>query len=100
MREELQRSREEFPLPDSEDSLGPERVADELTRLTAIHAPRKSSHSTTDPREGATAPDSTPPLVDEHRGGATAPESMWENKGPYGICTSEIEKTPGSTCVP
>ena len=34
LREELQRSREEFPPHDSEDSLGPEHVADELRRLT------------------------------------------------------------------
>ena len=37
LREELQRSRDEFPPHDSEDSLGPEHVADELRRLTAAH---------------------------------------------------------------
>ena len=35
LREELQRSRDELPPHDSEDSLGPEYVADELRRLTA-----------------------------------------------------------------
>ena len=35
LREELQRSRDEFP-PDSEDSLGPEHVAHELRRLVAV----------------------------------------------------------------
>ena len=37
LREELQRSRNEHPLHDSEDSLGAEHVADELRRLTAAH---------------------------------------------------------------
>ena len=35
LREEVKRSRDEFPPHDSEDSLGPELVADELRRLVA-----------------------------------------------------------------
>ena len=39
LREELQRSRNEFPPHDSEhDSSSPEHVADELRRLTAAHS--------------------------------------------------------------
>ena len=36
LREELQRSRDEFPPHDSEDSLGPEHIADELRRLVGF----------------------------------------------------------------
>ena len=46
LREELQRSRDEFPPHDSEDSLGPERVADELRQLTATHTQLTGSAST------------------------------------------------------
>ena len=66
LREELQRSRDEFPPHDSEDSLGPEHVAAELGRLTAAHSQMTGSASTRESREGATAPHST-----------------WENHGPY-----------------
>ena len=66
LREELQRSRDEFPPHDSEDSSGPEHVADELRRLTEAHPQMTSSAST-----------------HESRGGATAPDSIWENHGPY-----------------
>ena len=64
--EELQRSRSEFPPHDSEDSLGPEDVADELRRLTSAHTQTTGSVSTREPR-----------------GGATAPDAAWENHGPY-----------------
>ena len=66
LREELQRSRGEFPPHDPEDSLGPEHVADELRRLTEAHAQMTGSAST-----------------HASRGGATAPDSTWENHGPY-----------------
>ena len=66
LREELQRSRDEFPPHDSEDSLGPEHVADELRRLVAEHPQIAGSASPREPREGATAPD-----------------AAWENHGPY-----------------
>ena len=51
LREELQRSREELPPHDSEDSLGPEYVADELRRLTTAHTQMTGSVSTHEPRE-------------------------------------------------
>ena len=57
LREELQ-SRDELPPHDSEDSLGPEHVADELRRLTAAHPQMTGSASTREPR-GATAPGAT-----------------------------------------
>ena len=57
LREELQRSRDEFPPHDSEDSLGPELVADELRRLAAEHPQISGSASPCEPREGAPAPD-------------------------------------------
>ena len=66
LREELQRSRDEFPPDDSEDFLGPERVADELRRLVAEHPQVEGSASPCEPREGAPAPD-----------------VAWENHGPY-----------------
>ena len=45
LREELQRSRDAFPPHDSEDSLGPEHVADELRRLIEAHAQMTGSAS-------------------------------------------------------
>ena len=66
LREELQISRDEFPPHDSEDSLGPEHVENELRRLTAAHSQMMGTASTREPMEGATAPDST-----------------WENHSPY-----------------
>ena len=66
LREELQRSRDAFPPHDSEDSLGPEHVADELRRLTEAHAQMTGSTS-----------------IQESRGGATAPDPTWDNQGPY-----------------
>ena len=56
----------EVPSPDSEDSLGPEQVVDELRRLTEAHAQMT---------------DSTP--VHDSRGGATAPDAGWDTHGPY-----------------
>ena len=44
LREELP-NREEIPPPDSEDSLGPEQVVDELRRLTEAHAQMTGSTS-------------------------------------------------------
>ena len=66
LRQELQRSRDEFPPHDSEDSFGPEHVADELRRLVAEHPQMTGSVSPRESREGATAPD-----------------AAWENHGPY-----------------
>ena len=66
LHEELQRRIEEFPPHDSEDSLGPEHVADELRRLATQFTPIVES-----------APQHEP------RGGATAPEAFWEDNGPY-----------------
>ena len=65
LREELP-NREEISQPDSEDSLGPEQVADELRRLTEAHAQTTGSTSVHDPR-----------------GGATAPDASWDTQGPY-----------------
>ena len=65
LREELQRSREEIPPHDSEDSLGPEHVADELRRLTEAQAQMTGSIP---PRKSG--------------GGATASYSTWENHDP------------------
>ena len=62
----MQRSINEFPPHDSEDSLGPEYVADELRRLAAELPPGAESAPQRDPRVGA-----------------TAPEAVWENNGPY-----------------
>ena len=56
----------EFPPHDSEDSLGPEHVADELQRLIA---------------EFPLVVESVPQR--ESREGATAPEAFRENSGPY-----------------
>ena len=50
LREELQRSRDEFPPHDSEDALGPERVADELRRLVAEHPQVEGSASPCEPQ--------------------------------------------------
>ena len=66
LHEELQRSINELPPHDSEDSLGPEHVADELRRLAAELPPRAESVPQRDPRVGA-----------------TAPEAVGENNGPY-----------------
>ena len=71
LREELQRSRDEFPPHDSEDSLGPEYVENEQMMGSA---------STREPMEGATAPDST-----------------LENHGPY--AHQVIKKESRSTIV-
>ena len=76
LREELQRSRDAFPPQDSEDSLGPEQVADELRRLTEAHAQMTGSTSFHDSRGGATAPDS---VWDTY--GAYAPQSVRRNRG-------------------
>ena len=55
LNEELLRNRDAFP-PDSEDSLGPEDVADELKRLAATFPPVVDSDPQRESREGATAP--------------------------------------------
>ena len=65
LREELP-NREEISPPDSEDSLGPEQVADELRRLTEAHAQMTGSTS-----------------FHDSRGGATAPDTSWDTHGPY-----------------
>ena len=56
LNEELRRHIDEFPPHDSEDSLGPEHVADELRRLAAEFPPVVDSVPQREPREGATAP--------------------------------------------
>ena len=66
LREEPQRSRNEVPPHDSEDSIGPEHVADELRRLTAAHSQTTGFASTREPW-----------------GGDTAPDAAWENHVPY-----------------
>ena len=66
LREELQRRFDEFPPHDSEDSLGPEHVAEELRRLAIEFALVVESVPQHAPREGA-----------------TAPEAFWENNVPY-----------------
>ena len=66
LREELQRNRDDFPPHDSEGSLGPEHMADELRRLVAEHPSVMGSASPCEAREGA-----------------TAPNADWENHGPY-----------------
>ena len=66
LHEELQRRVDEFPPHDSEDSLGPEHVAEELRRLAAEFPPVVESTLQREPREGA-----------------TAPEAFWETSGPY-----------------
>ena len=71
LREELQRSRDEFPPHDSEDSLGPEHVAESM-----LMSSEGSSRNTHQLIEG-----SAPPR--EPREGATAPDVAWENHGPY-----------------
>ena len=57
---------DETPPHDSEDSLEPEHVADELRRLAAEFPPVVASVPQHEPREGA-----------------TAPEAFWETNGPY-----------------
>ena len=74
-REELP-NREEISQPDSEDSLGPEQVADELRRLTGAHAPMTGSTSFHDPRGGATAPDANWDTHDPY-----APQRPRRNRG-------------------
>ena len=67
LREEVQENRE-IPPHDSEDSLSPERVADELRRLTETRAQAASATPHQGSEEGATAPSSN---------------WDWENRGPY-----------------
>ena len=57
LREELPRDGSEIPPYDSEDSLGPEQVANELRRLTEAHSQMMGTDSIREPREGAPAPD-------------------------------------------
>ena len=78
--EEAQEGQGEIPLHDSEDSLGPERIADELRRLTEAQAQSASATPHHGSEEGATAPNSN-----WTREGATAPDTTWdwENRGPY-----------------
>ena len=66
LNEELRTHIDESPLHDSEDSLGPEHVADELRRLAAEFPPVVDSVSQRESREGA-----------------TAPEAFRESNGPY-----------------
>ena len=70
----------ETPPHDSEDSLSPECVADELMRLAETQAQSVSNAPNQSSEEGATASTST-----WNRQGATAPDSSWdwENRGPY-----------------
>ena len=58
LREELQENREEIPHHESEDSRSPERVADELRRLTETQAQTVSATPHHGSEEGATAPNS------------------------------------------
>ena len=89
LREELQRSKHELPLRDSEDSLGPEHVADELRRLTAAHPQMTGSASTCAPRGGATAPDAT-----RETHGPYAPQRSRRNRGrpvsPDHLCFTQL----------
>ena len=71
--EELRRNIDAFP-PDSEDSLGPEHVADELRRLAAAFPQVVDPVSQRESREGA--------QPQEHFG------KQWP------ICTPKIRKTP------
>ena len=76
---EMQGNRE-TPPHDSEDSLSPERVADELKRLAEAQAQSTSNIPNQSSEEGATASTST-----WNRTGAAAPDSSWdwESRGPY-----------------
>ena len=80
LREELQ-SREAVPPQDSEDSLGPEQVADELRRLTEAHAQMTGSTS-----------------FHDSRGGATAPDAVWDAHGPY--APQRARRSRGRTMAP
>ena len=80
LHEELQRAMDEFPPHDSEDSLGPEHVVDELRRRVADFPPAAGSASQRDPRRG-------------HSPGSNLGKQ-------WSICTSEIKKTPWSISVP
>ena len=55
LREELQRNLDAFP-PDSEDSIGPERVADELRRLAEEFPPVAESREAFTEHSGPYAP--------------------------------------------
>ena len=79
-REEAQESKENAPLPDSEESLDPERVAEELGRLSGTQVLRMVSVSThPESEEGASAPNST-----RNWEGAAAPNAIRDrDHGPY-----------------
>ena len=79
LRDEVQENRE-IPPHDSEDSLSPECVADELRRLTETRAQAASATPHQGSEEGATAPNSA-----WNWEGAAAPNSNWdwESRGPY-----------------
>ena len=78
-REEAQESKENAPLTDSEDSLDPERVAEELSRLSGTQVPMVSVSTHPESEEGASAPNST-----RNWEGAAAPNSIRDrDHGPY-----------------
>ena len=84
LNEELRRRIDEFPPPDSEDSLGPERVADELRRLAAEFPLVVDAVPQREPREGATAPRAlrnnngphAPRRSRRHRGRPVSPDPL------------------------
>ena len=84
LHEELRRSLDESPSRDSEDSLGPEHVADELRRLATEFPPVRDSVPQREPREGATAPGAfrdnngpyAPRRSGRHRGRPVSPDPL------------------------